>query len=210
MKKALALALGIVFVLGFAGCEIFNPGVDYFPVKAGQIWTYETVKHDSTYYVATDSSAVKDSTWETTSKCVGETTLDNGTKVWEFENEAGKSYMAFEKETVDFYAAKADTTPLYSIPKKLEVGSKWDIPVNDTTNITWEAKSTEDVTVTAGTYAGALKISVTTPGVEMENWQWWDKDAGTVKAWTKAEIDVPDVMFMLMETTTQLKSIATE
>ncbi len=208
MKKTLAIVFAFALVLGFAGCSIFGGSVDYFPVKEGKVWTYETVKHDSTYYIMGDSSVVKDSTWETTSTCIGETTLDNGTKVWAFESATSDtSYMELGKDTVYFYAAKTDTVSLYGIPKDLKVGTTWAIPVNDTLDITWKAESTEDVTVTAGTYAGALKISVTTPGLEMENWQWWDKDAGSVKGYTKFVMTVPDYMYMSSENTTQLKSV---
>lgn len=217
MKKTLALVFAFTLVLAFTGCSIFGGAVDYFPVKEGKIWTSlaTTTVYDSTYNFVTQ---VWDITYDTTTatstnECVGETTLDDGTKVWEFktvqDTSTTYSYMAIGDEMVDYYVAKTDTAPVYSMPKKLAVGSTWEMAITDTTAIKYEATGNEDVTVPAGTFAGALKITVTFPEMPymtFEGYQWWNKDEGAVKSYTKSTSSVPDMAYRVTETTTELQS----
>jgi hypothetical protein len=210
MKKALLIVTAVVVVFGFMGLDCFSKSVDYFPVGEGMKWTFQTAYYDSTYYEMGDSSVVSDSTHDYTSECIGETTLDDGTEVWEFTTDGGTSYMAIGDEYVDFYTDKADTEPAYSMPKDLAVGSTWSMDLTDTTSIDYEVTGTEDVTVPAAAYTGCLKVEITNPEVPntvMENAQWWDAGEGVVKAWGKTEVTVEGIMFMFSEYTTELQSV---
>ncbi len=213
MKKALLAVMAVALVIGFAGCEIFKPGVAYFRVKEGAIATYETtaIKHDST--LVEDVWTVKDETTVTdyTTECVGETELDDGTVVWEFKSVADTvttySYMAFNKdnEEADFYNTKADTEPAYSIPYALD---NWTIPLDTANVIAFAAEDTEDVAIGEETYKDADKIKVTFPEFEgmtyLGAYDWWDTDYGRIKGWFATEVSVEGVTYVMTDVTTEL------
>lgn len=211
MKKALLAVLAVALVIGFAGCDIFKPGVDYFRVKEGAIAKYETtvIKHDSTYDAAEDKWNVTEDTTvtKTDTECVGETELDDGTVVWEFKTDTFYSYMAFDKDNdeVDFYNTKADTEPYYSIPYALD---NWTQPYDTVDVITYEAETTEDVTIGEETYKDADKIKVTYPEIEgmtyLGAYDWWDKDYGKIKSWFKTEMVVEGSLYLTIDVTTEL------
>lgn len=211
MKKALLAVLAVALVMGFAGCDLWPWGqVDYYPAKVGNEATLTVVTRDSTYIVALDSASADDSTWDISSECTAEITLDDDeTEVWEFKNQDGNlSYMGFDKKAdkVTFYSDKTDTADIYTMPYDLKEGSTWTIGEGDFA-IDFEVTGTEDVTVEAGTYTDCLKVTMTPPAAEnvtYEGYQWWDKDHGVVKEWYIMKTDVPDVMYMEMESTTEL------
>lgn len=218
MKRALLAVLVVVLVMGFAGCEIFKPGVAYFRVKEGAIATYETtvIKHDSTYDAAEDVWNVTEDTTvtETDTECVGETELNDGTVVWEFKNVMEDTttylYMAFDKdnEKADFYGDKADTVPAYSIPYALD---SWTQPLDTANVIKYEAETTEDVEIGEETYEGADKIKVTYPEAAgyVGAYDWWDKDYGKIKSWFKTEtVVVEDSLYLTIDATTLLIDFA--
>jgi hypothetical protein len=219
MKKILFLSAATMFLFSLAGCELFKKAVDYFPVGEGYTWKSQTVetKYDSTYNFQTEEWDISYDTTTKTSidECIGETTLDDSTAVWEFMTmrgtDTGYSYIAFADEEVEFYASKADTAPLYTMPKKLDVGSKWHTKFTDTTYIEYEVIGTEDVTVPAGTYKGALKITITYPDLgqylSAEGYQLWDKDEGIVKTYYKFISNVPGTNFGTIEDLTELQEV---
>ncbi|TET22102.1 MAG: hypothetical protein E3J71_07270 [Candidatus Stahlbacteria bacterium] len=211
MKKALLAVMAVALVIGFAGCEIFKPGVAYFRVKEGAIATYETtvIKHDSTLvedvWTVTDDTTIT----KTDTECVGETELDDGTVLWEFKNVMEDTttylYMAFDKdnEKADFYNDKADTEPAYSIPYALD---SWTQSLDTANVITYEAETTEDVTIGEETYKDADKIKVTYPedAGYVGAYDWWDKDYGKIKSWFKTEMVVEGSLYLTIDVTTVL------
>jgi len=207
MKKALMAVMAVALLIGFTGCSIFGGAVDYYPAEEGKIATSTVVTHDSTWMAFDSSSVVNDSTWDITSECMGKTTLEDETEVWEFMNQDDMySYMGFDKDgdKVNFYSDKTDSAFVTVWPYTLEVGTTWTI--ND---VDYEVVAEEDVTVPAGTYTGALKVSMTPPAVEnvtYEGFMWMDKKHGTVKTWFITVTDMTDVMYMEMESTTELQS----
>lgn len=214
MKKALLIVTAVVVVFGFMGLDCFKKSVDYFPVGEGMKWNFQTTYYDSTHWVVADTFVVHaDSVHTYTTECVGETTLDDGTEVWEFTTDGESSYMAIGDEFVDFYNDKADTTPAYSIPKDLAVGSTWSMDLTDTTSVDYEVTETEDVSVPAGDYTGCLKVKITYPEIPFtvkEDWSWWDAGEGKVKSWGTSEMTldiVTDTSITYMEYTTELQSV---
>ena len=213
MKRALMVVMAVVLVIGFAGCEIFKPGVAYFRVKEGAIAKYETtvIKHDSTYDAAEDKWNVTDDTTitKTDTECVGETELVDGTVVWEFENVMEDTttylYMAFDKdnEKADFYNDKADEEPYYSIPYALD---NWTQPFDTANVIDYEAETTENVIIGEETYKDADKIKVTYPedAGYVGAYDWWDKDYGKIKSWFKTEMVVEGSLYLTIDVTTEL------
>lgn len=213
MKKTLLVVMAVALVIGFSGCEIFKPGVAYFRVKEGATCTYETtaIKHDSTLvedvWTVTDDTTIT----KTDTECVGETELDDGTVVWEFKSVTDTFttylYMAFDKDNdeADFYNDKADEEPYYSIPYALD---NWTQPYDTVDVITYEAETTEDVTIGEETYKDADKIKVTYPEIEGMTYlganDWWDKDYGKIKSWFKTEMVVEGRLYSTTDVTTVL------
>ncbi|MBN2380228.1 hypothetical protein JXM67_10565 [candidate division WOR-3 bacterium] len=212
MKKALMVVMAVALVIGFAGCDIFGGAVDYYPAKEGNIATSTVVTHDSTWMAFDSSSVVNDSTWDNTSECMGKTTLEDETEVWEFKNQDGAySYMGFDKDgdKVNFYSDKTDSAFITVWPYTLELGTKWTLGEGDYAVNYEVVEENVEVTVPAGTYSKTLKVSMTPKAVEnvtYEGYMWMDKKHGTVKVWFKTVTDITDVMYMEMESTTELKS----
>lgn len=209
MKKALMAVMVVALVIGFAGCEWFTKGVDYYPAKVDNMATSTVVTHDSTWMAFDSSVVVNDSTWDVSSKCIGETTLEDETEVWEFKNENGDlSYMGFDKDgdKVNFYSDKTDSAVITVWPYTLEVGTKWTLGEGDFA-VDYEVLEEVEVTVSGVTYDKALKVSMTPAAVEnvtYEGFMWMDKDHGVVKSWFLIKTDIPDVMYMEMESTIEL------
>lgn len=206
MKKALLAVMAIALVIGFAGCDIFQAKSPYYPLADGNKWDY-----DVTMKITVDDSVTLDSAWTTATEVIGETELDNGTKVWEVKDEDETSFVEVDKDWVYTYETKADTTEWYKWPNEPKVNDTWDVvfQIDDTTTFTIKYEVVEDG-VEANSYTGCLKVKVTPEGIadmydEYESFQYGAKDVGTVLSTTKSVMKIV-VLEDTITTTTETES----
>jgi hypothetical protein len=203
MKKALALALGIVFVLGMAGCDLFNPGnkSTYFPLTEGNKWEYEgtstvSIDYPEGEFMPADTSWTINSTSVT--EVIGKTTLTgaDALEVWEVKSTTitdnpvdtteGTSYVRIDKDTVYTYLY-LDSAAVSSYPAE---------PVKDDTwkqgTITYTVVADNE---TAKTYTGCLKVEMKPDDTSMfttyEAFQYWAKKTGVVMTTMKMVTEIP-------------------
>jgi hypothetical protein len=155
MKKLALLIPIIALIIGCGGEE-----ENYFPLTVGNTWDYEM----TTTTIIVIDTVTSDTTVDTGAMDLDineETTLDNGTDVFEmittvtFDDTLIPSFAdtSYIDETEDYlleYSTKADTVPsdtMLALP--LEAGKTW---------ADYEAIGQENVTVPAGTFNDCWKV----------------------------------------------------
>lgn len=188
MKKLLLLIPIIVLIIGCGGDDVTN----YFPLTVDNEWNYDMSM------TRTDPDTTITETGTVELEITAETTLDNGTEVFEmimtmtFEDTLmpGFADTSYVEETEDYlfsYSNKSDTAPddtMLALP--LETGKTW---------ADCEVMGQENVTVPAGTFNDCWKIREVD---EDTLYMYMALDIGMVK-WTQSEIDADTTMDMLWE-----------
>lgn len=199
MKKLLLLIPLVFFIIGCAG---EGAGTAFWPFAVGNIWEY----------IATQTMTTPDTTivWGTGTQeqeITAETTLDNGTEVFEqvtittlivqfdtiFADTSLMVDTSFIQETENYilmYESKDDTAPDTMAVLPLESGKSWNMDSGTATVV-----GQESVTVPAGTFSDCWKIAF----VDADTmWVYVAENVGPIKIiWTETNTDT--TMEMLME-----------
>jgi hypothetical protein len=190
MKKLLLLIPLVVLIVGCGGEE---EEANYFPLTVGNEWNFDMTMTETTpsdTFVVTATQNLEITT---------ETTLDNGTEVFEmimtmtFDDTLVPDFAdtVYFDETEDYimvYDAKADTVPsdtMLALP--LETGKTW---------ADHEVMGQDDVTVPAGTFNDCWEIREVDD--EDTTYMYWASDVGMVKM-IADDIDADTTENVLME-----------
>lgn len=190
MKKLLLLIPLVVLIVG---CGSDEEGTVFYPLSVGNEWNYNmsmtrTTPTDTTVETGSDKLEI-----------TAETTLDNGTAVFEwvltitFDDTLVPDIIdtSYIEETEDYilqYDAKADTVPsdtMLALP--LETGKTW---------ADYEVMGQEDVTVPAGTFNDCWEVREVDD--EFTLYVYWAPDVGAVRLNDNA-VDADTTYEMLME-----------
>ncbi len=190
MKKLLLLIPLVVLIVG---CGSDEEGTVFYPLSVGNEWNYNmsmtrTTPTDTTVETGSDKLEI-----------TAETTLDNGTAVFEwvltitFDDTLMPDIIdtSYIEETEDYilqYDAKADTVPsdtMLALP--LETGKTW---------ADYEVMGQEDVTVPAGTFNDCWEVREVDD--EFTLYVYWAPDVGAVRLNDNA-VDADTTYEMLME-----------
>lgn len=190
MKKLLLLIPLVVLIVG---CGSDEEGTVFYPLSAGNEWNYNmsmtrTTPTDTTVETGSDKLEI-----------TAETTLDNGTAVFEwvltitFDDTLVPDIIdtSYIEETEDYilqYDAKTDTVPsdtMLALP--LETGKTW---------ADYEVMGQEDVTVPAGTFNDCWEVREVDD--EFTLYVYWAPDVGAVRLNDNA-VDADTTYEMLME-----------
>lgn len=190
MKKLLLLIPLVVLIVG---CGSDEEGTVFYPLSVGNEWNYNmsmtrTTPTDTTVETGSDKLEI-----------TAETTLDNGTAVFEwvltitFDDTLVPDIIdtSYIEETEDYilqYDAKTDTVPsdtMLALP--LETGKTW---------ADYEVMGQEDVTVPAGTFNGCWEVREVDD--EFTLYVYWAPDVGAVRLNDNA-VDADTTYEMLME-----------
>jgi|UniRef100_A0A7V3RIE9 hypothetical protein len=176
MKKLLVLVPVVLFLVGCGGGE-----KDYFPIAVGNVWNYQstsTTKMPDTTITTVDTTKVE---------VTGETTLNNGTKVFEVvakgKQYADTSYFEKTDDYIFVYEDKSSTTPDTAFVLPLEENKSWNVHKDTSYTETRKIITKESVTVPAGTYDDCWKVmDIFTDGTIAEtSYVWLAPDVGQVK-----------------------------
>jgi len=176
MKKLLVLVPVVLFLVGCGGGE-----KDYFPITVGSVWNYQstsTVTAPDTTITIVDTTKVE---------VLGETTLNNGTKVFEVVAGGGQyadtSYYEKTDDYIFVYEDKASTTPDTALALPLEEGKSWNVHKDTSYTETMQIIKKESVTVPAGTYDDCWKaMAIYTDGTFSDTaYVWLAPEVGQVK-----------------------------
>ena len=190
MKKLLLLIPLVVLIVG---CGSDEEGTVFYPLSVGNEWNYNmsmtrTTPTDTTVETGSDKLEI-----------TAETTLDNGTAVFEwvltitFDDTLMPDIIdtSYIEETEDYilqYDAKADTVPsdtMLALP--LETGKTW---------ADYEVMGQEDVIVPAGTFNDCWEVREVDD--EFTLYVYWAPDVGAVRLNDNA-VDADTTYEMLME-----------
>ncbi|NOR16230.1 hypothetical protein GQ543_00760 [candidate division WOR-3 bacterium] len=190
MKKLLLLIPLVVLIVG---CGSDEEGTVFYPLSVGNEWNYNmsmtrTTPTDTTVETGSDKLEI-----------TAETTLDNGTAVFEwvltitFDDTLVPDIIdtSYIEETEDYilqYDAKTDTVPsdtMLALP--LETGKTW---------ADYEVMGQEDVTVPAGTFNDCWEVREVDD--EFTLYVYWAPDVGAVRLNDNA-VDADTTYEMLME-----------
>ncbi len=189
MKKLLLLIPLVVLIVG---CGDDEEGTVFFPLTVDNEWNYdmtmtETTPSDTTVKTGTQSQEI-----------TAETTLDNGTTVFEqmfimtIEIDTFTivdTSIEYIEETEDFllvYDDKADTIPDTVAALPPEAGKTWN--VDDSTTAAYIGQ--ESVTVPAGTFSNCWKMVHIDSGVTDTTYIYVAENVGPVKMnWIEVEAD---------------------
>lgn len=183
MKKLLLLIPLVVFIVG---CDGGEEGNGYFPLAVGNKWDYSLTQ--TTTMTLPDTTFVM--TGASTTEITDETTLDNGTEVFQqittttyddtlMQECVDTTYIEKLDTYILIYDDKADTDPDTSLLLPIEEGNTWTVYSDSADTMTAEVLGKEDMTVPAGTYEDCWKIEYTFTGAT--NTDWFAPDFGIVK-----------------------------
>lgn len=203
MKKLLLLIPLVFFIIGCGGEEV---GTTFFPLAVGNIWEYML-----TQTMTTPDTTIFGGTGTQEQEITAETTLDNGTEVFEqvtittiivqFDTIFADTSMfvdtTYIQETENYllmYDSKDDTEPDTMAALPPEIGKSWN--TEDSTTATYVGQ--ESVTVPAGTFSDCWKIAIFMPAGDDTTWFYVAEDVGMVKM-LMTETDADTAMGMLLE-----------
>ncbi len=198
MKKLLLLIPLVVLIVGCGDEE----GTVFYPLSVGNEWNF-----DMTMTTTTPSDTIV-VTGTQSQEITAETTLDNGTAVFEQTMimtidtfTIVDTTIEYIEETEDYllaYDTKADTIPDTVAVLPPEAGKTWN--VDDST--TAEYIGQESVTVLAGTFSDCWKM-VQIESTADTTYIYVAEDVGPVKInWIEVEADTTHEMLMELETYT--------
>jgi hypothetical protein len=194
MKKLLLLIPLVVFIMSCGGD---GAGTSFFPLGVGYIWEY----------IITMTITTPDTTLSMTGteeeEITAETTLDNGTEVFEqittmtqiipfdtlFVDTIVEVDTAYVEETEDYillYDSKDDTEPDTMVALPLESGKTWHYDSTTTATVVGQ----ENVTVPAGTFSNCWKIAIVPEDGPDTIWAYAAENVGQVKVnWSETNVD---------------------
>ncbi|MCX7994366.1 MAG: hypothetical protein N3A65_01145 [candidate division WOR-3 bacterium] len=175
MKKLFVLVPVVLFLIGCGGGE-----KDYWPLSVGNVWEYQSqtkVTTPDTTFTITDSLKIE---------ITGETTLNNGKKVFEAIMSNGGGDTTYWEKTDDYvfiYDNKADTEPDTALVLPLEEGKTWNFHKDSLYTETIKIIGKESVTVPAGTYDDCWKAMdiYSSTSITETSYVWLAPDVGQVK-----------------------------
>ena len=190
MNKAIKLStivLGILLLAANAPAQKPKPGADYFPLRAGDSWTYRNTGDDSRYTI----------------KVLSEEPQADGTILYQVELRAGVIVLKFFSKPKGWVLLHADRYPEHEgleakyeppkqyLPNPLKTGLKWNWAGRDytSTEVTEasEVTGSETVTVPAGKFRAMKVVSKITGGAAVMTKTYWYADGvGLVKTTTEA------------------------
>ena len=166
MKKLLCLLPIIVLIIGCGGEAVF------YPLTVGNHWVYQTTVTTITQ-IDTVTADTTTALGETDNEITAETTLDNGTAVfevlalvtWEDTLMPDQTDTVYLEETEDYilqYEDKADTDPDTAMVLPIEDGNTWTVHSDTSSTTTAVVLDQRDVQVPAGTYNECWRIAFIT------------------------------------------------
>ena len=180
MKKLLLVIPLVFFIIGCGGEEA---GTAFWPLAVGNIWEYVM-----TLTITTPDTTIVTGTGIQEQEITAETTLDNGTEVFEqvmtmaWDDTLMGDYVdtSYIEETEDYilmYESKDDTEPDTMAALPLESGKSWNMDSGTATVV-----GQESVTVPAGTFSDCWKIAF----VDADTmWVYVAENVGQIKTiWT--------------------------
>lgn len=177
MKKLLLLLPIVALIVGCGGDEEEEQGTIYLPLSVGNEWNYDV----------TATVTNPDTTWTGSfeTEITAETTLDNGTEVFEWvqvmtiDTISGTDtfYLEETENYILMYSSKTATVPDTFLALPLEVGKTWG-------NL--QVLGQADVTVPAGTFNDCWEILETS--AHGSAYYYFAADVGLVKL-LKTETD---------------------
>ena len=194
MQKLLVLTAVAAVLLVGAGCK--SASDDIFPMTVGSTWKMEGYSLMDTTLDVPDTVQ----TFTTDMKVEKEAELTTGDKVYEFSSttvtrifnpdttmtETSKGYMREANGVILSYESLSDPTPDTALFTDLSVGKKW-----NTGDSSWvEVMAQENVTVKAGSYTNAWKMTYFTisGGDTMQMHSWYAPGVGQVKMHYEMEV----------------------
>lgn len=185
MKKLLCLLPVIALIISCGGTTSV-----YYPIAVGNTWIYQMT---TTTIVQIDSVTADTTitTGETDTEMTVETTLDNGTPVfeivsiitWDDTLMSDVNDTSYIEETEDYifsYGSLDETEPDTALVLPIEDGNTWTVHSDTSMTITATVMGQQDVQVPAGTYTECWRIAwVTTPGNDT-SYNYYAPDVGSV------------------------------
>ena len=190
MRRSLLIATAFIgVVLLSSGCDIFGSDADYFPMSVGSVWNYEG------YSLTEHTMDAVDTTMTMTQKieALKKDNLDSGEEVTCFQmtttttlafpettyTTVDTGYLRKSGDYVLGYSSLGDTDPDTAFMTALAAGKTW-----TSEGATYEVIGQDDVSVMAGTYKNAWKVSVTEPpDTLIKTYMWYADGIGNVKSY---------------------------